>query len=32
MIPSGKAHNDMILADMADDWGSVIDASGRGLV
>jgi acetolactate synthase-1/2/3 large subunit len=32
MIPSGKAHNDMILADMADDWGSVIDAAGRGLV
>ncbi|MHB8284183.1 MAG: biosynthetic-type acetolactate synthase large subunit, partial [Caulobacteraceae bacterium] len=32
MIPSGKAHNDMILADMADDWDSIIDASGRGLV
>ena len=32
MIPSGKAHNEMILA--ADDWdlGSVIDDDGRGLV
>ena len=32
MIPSGKAHNDMILADMSDDIGSVIDAAGKQLV
>jgi acetolactate synthase-1/2/3 large subunit len=32
MIPSGKAHNEMILAEDAADLGSVIDASGRGLV
>jgi acetolactate synthase-1/2/3 large subunit len=39
MIPSGKAHNDMLMADMlagggdaAADIGSVIDDTGRGLV
>jgi acetolactate synthase-1/2/3 large subunit len=32
MIPSGKAHNEMILAEDAADLGSVIDTSGRGLV
>ena len=42
MIPSGRAHNDMILADDFDDWGdasaaamdigSVIDPRDRGLV
>ncbi|WP_158915397.1 acetolactate synthase 3 large subunit [Caulobacter sp. S45] len=32
MIPSGKAHNDMILADMARDMGSVIEDAGKGLV
>jgi acetolactate synthase I/II/III large subunit len=34
MIPSGKAHNEMILGDVAAaiDIGTVIDASGRGLV
>jgi acetolactate synthase-1/2/3 large subunit len=34
MIPSGKAHNDMLLGDMAeaDDIGSVIDDAGRKLV
>ena len=37
MIPSGRAHNDMILPDEGDaasavDIGSVIDESGRGLV
>ena len=31
MIPSGKAHNDMILGDVTD-IGSVIDAAGRKLV
>ena len=31
MIPSGKAHNDMILGDV-EDIGSVIDAAGRKLV
>jgi acetolactate synthase-1/2/3 large subunit len=31
MIPSGKAHNEMILGDVAD-IGSVIDAAGRKLV
>jgi acetolactate synthase-1/2/3 large subunit len=36
MIPSGKAHNDMILADLGDDAGldigSVIDEKGKMLV
>ncbi len=32
MIPSGKAHNDMLLGEDARDIGSVIDAGGRGLV
>jgi len=32
MIPSGKAHNEMILAEDAGDIGSVIDEAGRGLV
>ena len=32
MIPSGKAHNDMILPDMCADLGSVIGEAGRGLV
>ena len=34
MIPSGKAHNDMLLGDMAaaEDIGSVIDEDGRRLV
>ena len=34
MIPSGKAHNDMLLGDMAaaEDIGSVIDDAGRALV
>jgi acetolactate synthase-1/2/3 large subunit len=32
MIPSGKAHNDMILGEDVRDIGSVIDAGGRGLV
>ena len=32
MIPSGKAHNEMILADDVGDIGEVIDAGGRGLV
>jgi acetolactate synthase-1/2/3 large subunit len=32
MIPSGKAHNEMILGDEAGDIGSVIDEAGRGLV
>ena len=32
MIPSGKAHNDMILGEDERDIGSVIDAAGRGLV
>jgi acetolactate synthase-1/2/3 large subunit len=34
MIPSGKAHNDMLLGDMAaaEDIGSVIDDAGRKLV
>ncbi|MEP7030450.1 MAG: acetolactate synthase 3 large subunit [Pseudolabrys sp.] len=31
MIPSGKAHNEMILGDV-EDIGSVIDAAGRKLV
>ena len=32
MIPSGKAHNEMILADAAQDIGSVIDSKGKALV
>jgi acetolactate synthase-1/2/3 large subunit len=32
MIPSGKAHNEMILPDDPRDIGSVIDAAGRKLV
>ncbi|MBO9709043.1 MAG: acetolactate synthase 3 large subunit [Caulobacter sp.] len=31
MIPSGKAHNEMIMGDV-EDIGNVIDAAGRGLV
>ena len=32
MIPSGKAHNEMILPEEGDDLGSVIDEAGRRLV
>ncbi len=32
MIPSGKAHNEMILAEDVTDIGSVIDEAGRKLV
>jgi acetolactate synthase-1/2/3 large subunit len=32
MIPSGKAHNEMILPDMDEDIGSVIDDKGKMLV
>jgi acetolactate synthase-1/2/3 large subunit len=32
MIPSGKAHNDMLLNDSTEDIGSVIDEKGRALV
>ena len=32
MIPSGKAHNEMILGEDAGDLGAVIGAEGRGLV
>ena len=32
MIPSGKAHNEMILADDGHDIGSVIGEEGKGLV
>ncbi|MDP9103119.1 MAG: acetolactate synthase 3 large subunit, partial [Pseudomonadota bacterium] len=32
MIPSGKAHNDMILGDQAGDISAVIDGAGQGLV
>jgi acetolactate synthase-1/2/3 large subunit len=32
MIPSGKAHNEMILGQDDDDLGSVIDEAGRRLV
>jgi acetolactate synthase I/II/III large subunit len=32
MIPSGKAHNEMILNDFEGDTGSVIDAKGKTLV
>ena len=32
MIPSGKAHNEMILPDADEDIGSVIDDKGKMLV
>ncbi len=32
MIPSGRAHNDMILADMGQDLGSAIGEAGKRLV
>jgi len=32
MIPSGKAHNEMLLGEDAADIGSVIDEAGRKLV
>jgi acetolactate synthase-1/2/3 large subunit len=32
MIPSGKAHNEMILNDFSGDVGGVIDAKGKALV
>ena len=32
MIPSGKAHNEMILGEEVGDMGAVIDAAGRKLV
>jgi acetolactate synthase-1/2/3 large subunit len=32
MIPSGKAHNEMILPDTDADMGSVIDDKGKMLV
>ncbi len=32
MIPSGKAHNEMILPDFSGDVGTIIDASGKQLV
>jgi hypothetical protein len=32
MIPSGKAHNEMILADMGVDLNTAINVEGRGLV
>jgi len=32
MIPSGKAHNEMILGDAAEEIGSVIDQEGKMLV
>ena len=32
MIPSGKAHNEMILGEEATDIGSVIDEAGKKLV
>ena len=32
MIPSGKAHNEMILAEETRDLGSIIDEAGRRLV
>ena len=36
MIPSGKAHNDMLLAELGDDAGieigNVIDEKGKALV
>ena len=32
MIPSGKAHNEMIMPDSVEDVGSVIDEKGKMLV
>jgi len=32
MIPSGKAHNEMILPDSEEDIGAVIDSEGKMLV
>jgi acetolactate synthase I/II/III large subunit len=32
MIPSGKAHNEMLLGDAGEDLGAAIDAAGRRLV
>jgi acetolactate synthase-1/2/3 large subunit len=32
MIPSGKAHNEMILPDFEGDTGQIIDAKGKQLV
>ena len=32
MIPSGKAHNEMILGEEVTDIGAVIDEAGRKLV
>jgi acetolactate synthase I/II/III large subunit len=32
MIPSGKAHNEMIMPDFEGDVGDVIDAKGKALV
>jgi len=32
MIPSGKAHNEMILPDVEQDIGAVIDEKGKMLV
>ncbi|MDB5442580.1 MAG: ilvI [Phenylobacterium sp.] len=32
MIPSGKAHNEMIMAEEGRDLGSIIDDAGKGLV
>ena len=32
MIPSGKAHNEMILGEEAGDIGAIVDAAGRKLV
>jgi acetolactate synthase-1/2/3 large subunit len=32
MIPSGKAHNEMILGEEVTDMGAVIDEAGKKLV
>jgi len=32
MIPSGKAHNEMLLGDVSEDMGTAIDAKGKMLV
>jgi acetolactate synthase I/II/III large subunit len=32
MIPSGKAHNEMIMPDFTGDAGDIIDAKGKELV
>ena len=32
MIPSGKAHNEMLLGDASEDMGTAIDAKGKMLV